>query len=62
MSKSDHQYLIEEALNAFWDVIVKRYPEARTGDLSPLTTMRLDEVARIAVDEWICSNVPKSKR
>lgn len=62
MSKSDHQYVIEEALNAFWDVIVKRYPEARTGDLSPLTTMRLDETARIAVDEWICSNVPKAER
>jgi hypothetical protein len=48
----------DEALEAFWQVIVQRYPQAKTGDLSPLTTVRLQDAAEVAIEEWIWANVP----
>ena len=48
----------QEALDAFWQVVVHHYPEAETGDLSPLTCFRFDEAAEAAVDEWVWANVP----
>jgi hypothetical protein len=50
--------LADEAQEAFWQVIVQRYPEATTGDLSPLTTVRLQDAAENAIGEWIHANVP----
>jgi hypothetical protein len=58
MTPSELNSLIDQAFDAFWDVIAKRFPEATTGDLSPWTTKRLDAVAREAVEEWIFANVP----
>jgi hypothetical protein len=51
------QQLANEALDAFWQVIVKHYPQATTGDLSPLATFRLDQAAEAAIKEWIANNV-----
>jgi len=51
--------LIEEAIDAFWSVVVKHYPEAKTGDLSPETTIGLVNAAERAVEEWVEYNVPK---
>ncbi len=48
----------EEALDAFWEAIVRRFPQARYGDLSPLQTLHLEEAAEAAVNEWIRNNVP----
>ena len=48
----------DEALDAFWQVIVQRYPQTRTGDLSPLTTVRLQIAAEVAIEEWVFANVP----
>ena len=48
----------DEALDAFWQVIVQRYPEAETGDLSPWTTIKLQIAAENAIEEWIHYNVP----
>ena len=48
----------DEALEAFWQVVARRYPQAESGDLSPLATVRLQEAAQVAIDEWIQSNVP----
>jgi len=48
----------DEALDAFWQVVVKRYPEAKTGDLSPLTTIQLQIATENAIEEWIDNNVP----
>jgi hypothetical protein len=62
MTKPTIKSSTDDALTAFWNVIVKQYPEARTGDLSPLTTIRLDTAAENAVEEWVWANVPKSKR
>lgn len=49
--------LTDAALDAFWDVIVKRFPQATTGDLSPLTTFQLSQAAETAIIEWIFYNV-----
>ncbi len=52
----------DAALDAFWDVIVNRYPEAVTGDLSPGATIALQLAAEDAVYEWVVNNVPKPFR
>lgn len=51
--------ITDQAFDAFWQVIVKRFPQATTGDLSPWTTIRLQLAAEEAVAEWIGNNVPK---
>jgi hypothetical protein len=48
----------EEALDAFWHAVVQRYPQAQTGDLSPLTAIRLKQAAESAIEEWVWANVP----
>jgi hypothetical protein len=48
--------LVEQALDAFWQEVVEAYPLARTGDLSPLTTTRLQDAAEQAIQEWINNN------
>ena len=58
MDKAELQSLIDQAFDAFWGVIAKRFPEATTGDLSPWATIRLDDAAHVAVSEWIHNNVP----
>lgn len=50
--------MAEKALEAFWQVIVKYYPEAESGDLSPLTTVRLETAVEAAIEEWVWANVP----
>ena len=45
--------MTDEALDAFWEVIVKRYPQAKTGDLSPGATIALQLAAEDAVGEWV---------
>jgi hypothetical protein len=52
--------LVHEAMHAFWDVVVSYYPEATSGDLSPLTTLHFEQAAETAVAEWIWANVPES--
>ena len=60
MTKSTIADLAEEALNAFWEVVVRHNPEAKTGDLTPLTTVKLTVAAENAIKEWIWANVPSS--
>jgi hypothetical protein len=62
MKTNPYKQVTEEAMEAFWDVIVKRYPQAKTGDLSPLTTVVFCTAAEDAVEEWIFANVPKRHR
>lgn len=50
--------LVDSALDAFWEVIAKAYPQATSGDLTPLTTIRLSQTAIDAVREWVTYNVP----
>ena len=49
----------EDALEAFWKVVVRQFPQAKTGDLSPGATRALQRAAQAAVAEWIDENVPK---
>lgn len=58
MSQAELRSAADEALEAFWQVIVKRYPQAESGDLSPLTTVRLETAAEAAIEEWVWANVP----
>lgn len=51
------QSLSDKALDAFWEVIVRHFPEATTGDLSPLTTFHLSQAAEASIKEWIDNNV-----
>ncbi len=48
----------DEALEAFWRVLVQRFPQAETGDLSPWATITLSTAAENAIGEWIDNNVP----
>lgn len=48
------------ALDAFWQTIVDRFPQARFGDLSPERTIRLQVAAEEAIAEWINNNVDDS--
>jgi hypothetical protein len=46
----------EDALDAFWDVVVENYPLAKTGDMSPAMTDALEAAASKAVEEWVKNN------
>ena len=60
MTKSTIAALANEALDAFWKVVVRHNPQAKTGDLSPWTTIKLTLAAEKAIKEWISANVPSS--
>lgn len=53
----DLESLVREADDAFWAVIARRFPTAKSGDLSPERTVALTDAAEQAVSEWIENNV-----
>lgn len=55
---TDIKTIVQEADSAFWQVIVKHFPQAKTGDLSPDRTTALSIAQDQAVREWIDNNVP----
>ncbi|QDV90911.1 hypothetical protein RAS2_19960 [Phycisphaerae bacterium RAS2] len=57
-STSNLRELTDGALDAFWEVVVQRFPEATTGDLSVHRTHCLQAAAQAAIEEWIFNNVP----
>lgn len=57
MTNETHRTLADEGLAAFWQVVVKRFPEATTGDLSIGRDIALTMAATEAVSEWIDNNV-----
>jgi len=50
--------LAEEALDAFWQVIARRFPQARTGDLSWDCVLALRSAAEQAIQQWVENNLP----
>lgn len=52
----------DEALEAFWKIVVRKYPSAQTGDLSPGADHALKRAAEAAVSEWVKTNVPTKFR
>lgn len=49
---------VEEASEAFWAVIAKSFPEAKTGDLDPLADLAFSMNTREIVGQWVVANVP----
>ena len=56
MEKREIEQLTEDALDAFWEFVAERFPNAKTGDLSPLASFALGQAAETAVKEWIGNN------
>jgi hypothetical protein len=55
-SQRDTTELAEKALDAFWTVVCHHFPQAQTGDLSAWATIKLQQAAEAAIDEWIDNN------
>lgn len=53
----DLDALVRAADAAFWEVVVRHFPTAKSGDLSPLATVRLARAQEAAVSEWFANNV-----
>ena len=51
--------VVEETLEAYGDVLVKHFPEAKYGDQSPLVLHALQEALASAAAEWIDNNFPQ---
>lgn len=47
---------IEDAEMAFWTVIAKKYPEIKSGDLSPETAISLEDSLKKVVTIWLNNN------
>jgi len=60
MHNVENESLVDEALHAFWQVVAEHFPQAASGDLSPLLTIRLKLAASDAVEEWVAYNVPSA--
>ncbi|PQO47410.1 hypothetical protein [Blastopirellula marina] len=58
MKESEIEDLIDIAEKAFWQVIAEQNPQCTTGDLSPITKLRLRQVASESVKEWLHLNAP----
>ncbi len=58
IAKADLHILTDKALDAFWQIVVTKFPQAETGDLSIDLTCRLEVAAQRAIEEWIDLNVP----
>lgn len=54
---ADVSAVTEEAVRAFCTALAKRFPAARSGDLSPERTSGLQVAIEQAADEWIRNNV-----
>jgi hypothetical protein len=50
--------LVQEALDAFWAVIVRHYPTATGGDLGFDVHIQLHLLARTVIQQWVYNNVP----
>jgi len=58
ISKADIRDIVNEAEAAFWEVVLKHFPQAEKGDLSIDRTIRLTIAAQEAIEEWVENNVP----
>lgn len=58
LSTNASTMLADEALNAFWQVIARRFPQACTGDLGPDRASALQSAAEQAIEQWVENNVP----
>ena len=54
----DIDEVLQHAIRAFWETVVRQYPNALAGDLSIERTVGLRQAAHDAVCEWVYNNVP----
>ena len=47
----------EKAAFAFWAVVAEQFPEAKSGDMSPLEVNGIETAMGTAIDQWIKNNV-----
>jgi hypothetical protein len=62
ISADELRKLTHDAEHAFWQVIVQRFPQATTGELSIDRTCRLTVAAMNAIEEWVDNNVPSATK
>lgn len=51
----------EGAMEAFWAVIARKFPEASTGDLDPAASTAFDDAVDNVVWAWVEANVPDTR-
>jgi hypothetical protein len=51
----------DKAWDAFWDAVLQVFPNATSGDLSPLPHFNLSQAADAAIAEWVYFNVPNNR-
>ena len=61
LSKQQLRSAADEALHAFWEVVVRHFPTAETGNLSPWSAIKLQMAAENAIEQWVDNNVPVTK-
>jgi hypothetical protein len=61
LDKQQLKSVANDALDAFWAVVVRHFPTAETGDLCPWLTIQLQIAAENAIEEWADNNVPAAK-
>ena len=52
----DEDAIIEEAQDAFWDVVAKAHPEITSSDFPPDAHATFSAACRSAVRTWIAAN------
>lgn len=50
--------LADQALDAFWQVVAQRFPQAQSGDLCWDVVFNLQTAAEQAIQQWVEYNVP----
>ena len=48
--------VFEEAEMAFWDAVASALPEIKTGDFSPMDSLRLEKAMKEAIQSWYEGN------
>jgi hypothetical protein len=61
LNKRQLRSVADEALHAFWEIVVGYFPTAETGDLCPWLDIQLQIAAENAIEDWVGSNVPATK-
>lgn len=47
----------DDAQEAFWEVVAKKFPEVKTGDFSPEAQFAFDGVMKSGIMTWLAGNM-----
>ena len=66
MTKTEWDQAIKKAVEdgefAFWEQIVKHFPEATSGDFDPILSMRMDQRLQGYLSHWLDWNHPTYRK